>query len=1075
MKEAPDSRSHSPESRGLLGWFAENHVAANILMLLFILGGLLSAFSMRTETFPSIDPNLITVSVAYPGATPYEVADSITNRIEEALIGIDGVKRISSVASEGSGIVNVELEDFANADDAYNDVDTAVNALVDFPPEDAERPIVTKVKVTPNVMSLAIHGNVEEGTLKYWAEAIEDDLRLLPGVALTSLRGIRDYQISVEVPEQSLREHGLSLEDVGNAINRFSIDTPAGTVEANEGDIVLRIQENRYTGAEYEQIVIRSLPDGSVLRLADIGVVIDGFEDVNIVSKFNGERAAFIDISRSETDDTLAVANVVNAYLDEVELPRGLQLSMQKDETVNLRDRISLMLRNAVLGFMLVFLVLMLFLDLKLAFWTSIAIPISFLGGLMFINAMGYSLNMITLFALIIVLGIVVDDAIVIGESIFDGQERASKSSLRKSKYNVLLSSVKDVISPVTIGVLTTIAAFAPLIFSTGTLGQIIRVIPVVVIPILVVSLIEAFFILPSHLSNPVRWSRGIVKNVQQIFSRGLARFVEKIFMPLARFAIQWRYACVAAFLSIAIITVGMMSGGVIRFIFFPQIESDEITITLNMPQGTSFSDTEQAMLSLEEDVLEVRREVEQEYGQDYFQSVSVSIGQTNAQQAGPRPTSGSNGNHLGQIIIQLLPSDFRSVSSSEVESMIRNQMRPIPNAETLQFTSTLVGGEADIEIELAHPDEAILNSAAETLKERLTAIPGAIDIQDSFEYGKTEYIFKLNKEGLAVGLSPAELGRQLRAAFFGLEVERFQRGRSEVLVYVRYPKDERESLSAIADTRIRLPNGAEVPLASVADIEQSIGFSQIQTVNGRRIVSITADADTAVTTPNDIMSALNTGVLKQLQDQYTGLSYSFEGESREQQEDLRSLGQNMLIAIMLIYVLLGAQLRSYTQPFVIMSAIPFGLIGAVWGHFLLGQDLTFISMFGIVALTGFVINASVVLLDYLNKQRLAGMDAEASSLAAIRRRFRPILLTTLTTSLGLLPMLMETSMQARFLIPMVISLAAGIVFATFIILLLVPALIMMMEDCKQLARRLANINPFKDRTTIEPKAAKIT
>ncbi|MDJ0622388.1 MAG: efflux RND transporter permease subunit [Desulfocapsaceae bacterium] len=1029
------------QEKGLVAWFANNHVAANILMLLFLIGGVLSVSAMRTETFPSIDPRLISVSVIYPGATPYEVSDSITSRVEEALLGIEGVKRITSTAAEGSGTIRVELEDFADADDVYNDVDTAVNSLSDFPPEDSERPIVSKVKVTPKVLSLALHGAVSEDLLKYWAEYLKDDLRQISGVADTTLRGIRDYQISVEIPENTLRKYGLSLQDVGNAIANYSIDIPAGTIEASQGEILLRVQEKKSTGEDFEKIVIKNLPDGSTLRLGDIGKVIDGFEDINLISRFNNERAAFIDVSRSDTGDTLSVAEDVKAFLQTVKLPKGLTLSLQSDETVVLGERISLMLRNAVLGFMLVFLILLLFLDLKLAFWTSAAIPISFLGGLMIIHFMGYSLNMISLFALIVVLGIVVDDAIVTGESIFEAQEKGQNDP------NAVVRGVKSVIAPVTVGVTTTMAAFAPLIFSTGTLGQIIGIIPVVVIPILSVSLIEAYFILPAHLSSPGMWSKGFIASLRNAFSRGLVRFSDAVLLPAARFCITWRYATLALFIGAAIVTAGLFQSGLVRFVFFPQIEADEITINVTLPIGTPFVTTESTMLQIEEGIQDVREELG-DGEQPVFKSISVSVGETASAQ-GPGDIGGENnsGSHLGQIIVQLVSSDFRNVSSGEIEGLIREKIKTVPNIDAIEFQSSLVGEEPDIDIELSHPDDETLYQASDELTNTLSLLAGMKEVTDSFEPGKTEYVFELTDEGHAVGLSPADLGNQLRSAFFGNEAQRFQRGRSEVIVYVRYPKLERERLETLSNARIRLPNGSEVPLEQVASIRLQPGYSQIETVNGRRIVGVTGDVDYSITTPNEVMAELENTIIPSLQARYSGLSYSFEGESREQQEDLQSLLRNMMIAMLLIYMLLGAQLRSYIQPLVIMTAIPFGVVGAIWGHFLLGYDLTFISLFGIVALSGVVVNDSVVLIDFFNKQRKSGLKTKESALAAIKRRFRPILLTTMTTSLGLLPILLETSMQARFLIPMVISLATGIIFATVIILLLVPCLILIVDD----------------------------
>lgn len=1050
---------HSPlsEERGLIAWFAQNHVAANILMLFMVIGGILSIASMRTETFPSVDPQLVTVSVAYPGATPYEVADSITERVEEVLAGIEGVKRITSTASEGYGITNVELEDFSDGDDVYNEVETAVNGLVDFPPEDAERPRVTKVKSTPQVLSLALHGKVPEETLKYWAETIEDELCQLPGVALTALRGIRDYEISIEVSEESLRQHGLSLNGISNAISAFSTNIPAGTVESTQGDVLLRVQEKKNTGAEFAEVILRTLPDGSTLTLGDIAKIDDGFEDSNLASKFNGERAAFIDVSRSESEDTLRVAKEVKDYLKGVNLPSGLSLTLQQDETAVLVDRISLMLRNAVLGFALVFLILLLFLDLKLAFWTSVAIPVSFLGGLMIINWFGFSINMISLFALIVVLGIVVDDAIVTGESIFEEQER------HPDDPKAVLRGVKSVIAPVTVGVTTTMAAFAPLIFSTGVLGQIIGIIPVVVIAILFISLVEVYFILPAHLSKPGGWSHGIVADIRDKFTSTLHRFVDKVFLPIAKHCLSWRYLVLAAFIGITILTISLVSSGLVRFVFFPQIEGDEVSISVTMPEGTPFEITERALLQIENEIETVRGELK-----GTFQSISLSMGSQSVEEGPGAGASDNQANRYGQVTIQLVPSDYRSHSSSEIERMIRERIIDIPNVEKLEFQSSPIGGDAAISLELTHADDAILNQAAENLQNQLKSIKGTKEVQDSYEHGKTEYIFTLTKEGLAVGLTPENLGRSLRGAFFGLEAQRFQREASEVIVYVRYPKDKRESLSTLSDTRIRLDDGREVPLSSIATISQQTGYSQISTVNGRRVISVTSDVELSITTPNEVMSKLNSEILPALTAQYPGLHYSYEGQSRDQMDDLASLGRNMLLALLLIYMLLGAQLKSYVQPLVIMCAIPCGIVGAIWGHILLGHDLSFVSMFGVVALTGVVINDSVVLIDYLDKKRRDGLSVFDSALAAIKRRFRPILLTTLTTSLGLLPMLLETSMQARFLIPMVVSLATGLLFATLIILVLVPSLVLIVEDIKSLGLRFLNGNVEKKGVRVE-------
>ncbi len=1045
-------RNELSGATGPIAWFTGNHVAANILMLFFIAGGLFSALNMRTEILPAIDPGLIQVTVPFPGATPDEVADSITQRVEEAIIGLEGVERISSIASEGLGLVNVEIQDFADADQVYNDVETVVNSLTSFPPEDAERPAISRIRVTPEVMTLAVFGDAGETALRFWTDTIEDGLQDLDGVSLTTVRGIRDYEVSIEVAEETLRKHRLSLEEIGDAVGGFSSDIAAGNIGSRQGDFLLRVEERRYVREDFESIPIRTLEDGSTLLLGDVAEVLDQLEDTNVVSLYNGKPAAFIDIERSESQDTLAVAREIRSYLESLSLPAGLRVEVSSDQTTILKDRISLMARNAIVGFVLVFLLLVVFFDLKLAVWTSAAIPISFLGGLMVIHFLGYSINMISLFALIVVLGIVVDDGVVTGESIFAEQEKA------KGDPGAALRGVRAVIAPVTIGVLTTMCAFAPLIFSTGTIGQIIGVVPVVVIPILLVSLLEAYFILPSHLANPTRWSRGILSDLRRRASGLLERFVEKRLLPLSSFCLRWRYATIAAFLAIGILSVGLVQGGIVRFIFFPQVESDTIRIQLAMPVGSPFESTRRTVSEIEAAVEEVRAIVDADR-EDSSSIVSVSATLGSRRQPGTLPGEGGqdSGDHLADLTIQLTPSDFRDYSANEIVALIRERTDEIPGIHELTFQSSLVGAEADIEFELYHARTDLLIAAAAALREELAAIEGTFNVSTSFEEGKAELLYRLKPEGVAAGLTPRDLGRQLRSAYFGLEVDRIQRGPSEVIVYVRYPKEDRERLSSLEETRIRLPRGEEVALSTVAEPIVRSGPTTIESVDGRRIIRLSADADPNTTTPNEIIRRLEATSLPELQQEYPGLRYTFSGETKEQEEDLNSLFSNMMIALLLIYVLLGSQLRSYLQPLIIMAAIPFGFAGAIIGHFLLGYDLTFISLFGVVALAGVVVNDSVVLLDYLNQRLDEGHSLTESARLAVARRFRPILLTTLSTCLGLLPILTETSIQARFLIPMVVSLSMGILFATPIILFLVPCLTLVVDDAKRVSSALWN------------------
>ncbi len=1040
-------KNRSSSDTGFIAWFIGNHVAANLLMIFLVGGGILAIFNMRVELFPSIDPRTITISVPYPGATPNEVEDGITRRLEEVVIGVEGVKQVTTVAQENVGVVTVEVEEFVDTTDVLDDVENAVDQLIDFPPQNAEQTIITMVKPQPAVITLVLHGTVPELTLKRWAERIKDDMLRTGGISLISLNGDRDYEISIEIAEENLRRYNLTLEEVGAIVANWSLDIPAGTVESEAGDILLRVQEKGYSGEEFEDIVIRGLPDGSLLRLKNIGEIIDGFKDDNLITRYNGESAIFIEVSRSESQDSLAVEGAVLDFIKEVRLPEGIRLDILEDQTVILKQRMNLLLRNGLLGYALVFLVLLLFLDLKLAFWTSLGIPISFLGGLLIVYLFGMSFNMITLFALIIVLGIVVDDAIVTGESIFSEQEAGREDA------DAAISGVRSVRAPVTIGVLTTVAAFAPLAFTTGTLGQIMRPIPVFVISILLVSLAEAFTILPVHLSSSSRWSRGIVSRISRNFNAALYLFMDKFFLPLLRRAIKLRYIVLALSFVIFFVIFGLIRGDFIRFIFFPQIEGDQITASLIMPVGTPFEVTEFHAERILEAAEAIRKELQDEAGKDLFQSTSIIIGSLFEEQGpGASQQVGATTSNRAELRIQLIDSPQRSISAQEIELRLEKAVGTIPNADELSYNSSLVSAGEDIMIELAHENGEVLDQAVESLQEIMRSMEGVNEIADTLKAGKLEYVFELTPEGLAAGLQPGDIGRQLRNAFYGYEVQRIQREREELKVMVRYPKWEREQLSAIYDFRVMLPEGVRAPITNIAKISEQRTYAQIMRVDGQRVANVSADVNEQLTTPNEVLNVIMGENIPDLLREFPGLSARIAGASEDRRDDMASLGKNMLIALLIIFVMLGAQLRSYIQPLIIMAVIPFGLVGAVLGHLLLGFDLSFISVFGMVALMGVVVNDSVVLIDYYNRQRREEeLNYVEAVILAVRRRFRPILLTTMTTSLALLPMLLENSLQARFLIPMAVSLAFGLLFASFVLLFLLPILIGIVSDLRRL------------------------
>ncbi|MAQ70563.1 MAG: heavy metal resistance protein CzcA [Alphaproteobacteria bacterium] len=1047
--------ANTVHNRGLVTWFQGNHAAANILMLFFLIAGLASLTQMVRETFPTIDPKIISVTVPYPGATPSDVESGITRRVEEAVIGVQGVKRVESNAQEGIGIITIEIEDFVNGEEVLNDVETEIDSLQDFPPENAEEVNIVRVKPRSSVLTLVVYGDAERVSLREWAETIEDQLIGLPNISLVELAGTRDREISIEISETKLRQYNLNLGQIADIIGQHSIDLPAGTLQTESGDFLIRVQERRYYGSNFRDVVIRSNPDGSLLRLGEIASINDGFEDVELINTYNGKPAIFLDITRSSSQDTIDMEKDITRYVEDIELPENINLAVWKNQTDVLVDRINLLLRNAIMGFALVFIALLLFLDLKLAFWVAFAIPISFLGGLFFASLMGVSINMISLFALIVVLGIVVDDAIVTGESIFTEQDRKDRPA------NPALVGVKGIQAPVTIGVLTTVAAFAPLIFSTGTLGQILRPIPLIVISVLLVSLFEAFFILPAHLSSPKRWSRGYLYKIREAVNRNLERFIEKMVLPVAKVCIAGRYIFLFIVGFICFIAFYWMISGSMKFVFFPQIESDEITVNLEMPEGTPFEITEKYTAQIVDTFTSLNKNKWAEYSDgNIYESIAVSIGLQGANRGGPADSQRSSfSSNLSQVQIELVPSAKRSLTSKEVSRQWRAEIGEIPQAKKIAFESSLVSAGADITIELSHRDGDILDKASEELKQSMSKMTGLSEVSDSLEPGKKEFIFELTPAGLAAGLTPFDVGRQLRDSLRGRVIDRVQRGTSEVEIVVRYPKSDRRSLSAIEEFRLTLPNGEQAPINVMTDIKEAYNASVIKRVNGRQVVSVTADTDNTIITADEAITQIRENQYAQLQNLYPGLTLQLGGQNEDQRNDLATLGKNMLIALLAIFVMLTSQLRSYSKPFIIMLIVPLGIAGAIYGHALMGFNLSFISLFGMVALTGVVINDSVVLVDYYNNLQKDNPDISVydAALQSLQRRFRPILLTTLTTSLGLLPILLETSLQAQFIIPMAVSLAFGLIFASSFLIFFLPALLVVFEDMNRVSQKITS------------------
>ncbi len=1033
---------------GPVAWMARHGVAANLLMFVLLAGGFLIGSRVKQEVFPEFDLDVIQVSVPYPGASPEEVEQGIVLAVEKAVRGLDGVKRVTASAFEGVASVRLELLLGADDNKALQDVKNAVDRITTFPGE-AERPLVSLLSNRREVLTLVISGDLAERHLRELAERVRQSLIKDPSVTVAELGGVRPLEVSIEVPQTNLRAHGLTLDDVAQAVARTSVELPGGGVKTDQGEVLVRVAERRDLGSEFSGIPVVSRPDGTWVRLEDIAVIRDGFAETDQSTFYNGRPAALVTVYRIGSQGPLEVAAAVKAQVAELResLPAGVDISIWQDWSDIYRQRINLLLKNAFFGLVLVLLTLGLFLEPKLAFWVTLGIPISFLGSFLLIPSMGVSINMISLFAFIVTLGIVVDDAIVVGENIFEQRQRGVPFLLAAVK------GTRQIAVPVTFAILTNIVAFAPLFFVPGIMGRLFRVIPAIVISVFLVSLVEALFILPAHLAHaapPRNTGEKIsVVSFQRKFGRLLTRFVEGAYAPLLRFSLRNRYVTVAVGLAVLILTVGYVRGGRIGFTFMPKVDSDLVVAGVELPFGSPVADT----LRVEKRLLEAAREVlERHGGASITRGILTQIGFPTAGLSLAGSQASVSGSHLASVQVFMVPSDEREVSATAFATEWRDAVGPLPEAETLLFKYTAgPTAGAPVNVELSHTEVDVLEQSASELAAAIGEFQGVRDVDDGFSGGKTQMDFTVRPEGRSLGLTAADVGRQVRAAFYGIEAIRQQRSREEIKVMVRLPEEDRRTEHDIARLLLRTVRGGEVPLFEAVDVHRGRAYTEIKRADGRRVLNVTADVVPGRTTAGTVIDTLRSGVLPGLLERHPGLTYSLEGERREQAESLQSLGAGFILAQILIFGLLAIPFRSYIQPLLIMTAIPFGLVGAVIGHVVMGYDLSVISMMGVVALTGVVVNDSLILVDTANRIHRRGRSPSESITAAGVRRFRPILLTSLTTFFGLAPMIFESSLQARFLIPMALSLGFGVLFSTLIVLLLVPSLFLIAEDVRGL------------------------
>ena len=1062
-------------------WFARNGVAANLLMLLLLLGGGAAAFTTVQEVFPEFSLDQVQIQVTYPGGSPEEVEQSIVRRIEDRIEGVEGIDRVLGSATENAGVVTAELRRGTDLSRARTDIKSEVDRITAFP-EEAEEPIVTEVTNRQQALQVALYGDASERSLKELAQRVKDDLTQDPQISFIQIAGVRDYEISVEVSRTDLRKYGLTLGQVSGLVREGSLDLPGGSIETEGEEITVRTEGQNYTKADFEDIVVLTREDGTNVRLGQIAEVEDAFdENADLITRFNGKPAAVLNVFRTGDEQVLAVEETVSTYLaDDLRpsLPAGLSATVWQNNAEDLRSRLNLLIENGILGLLLVVLTLTLFLAPRLAFWTSVGIFLSFSGTFIVMQYLDVSINLLSLFGFILSIGIVVDDAIVVGENVYAEQEK---------KGNPLAAAVRGtqrVGIPVIFAVLTTVAAFTPLLFVGGTIGKFLGDIPTIVIIVLLLSLVEVLFILPYHLSErpdreseggstrgvrPDRESEGgstrgvrpdqeTPSDDQSLFFRTLNRvrrwvaaqlwtFVRGPLTTALRFATRRYGVTICGAVALLLVAFSFVGNGYISFSFFPSVQGKLVTAQVEMPAGTTPEETARMTSRLQATGYDAIEKLEEEAGQPLVENVYVTVGQQPRANSGPNQAGfTATSANLAEVSFEMIDPEERAVTSTQFENRWREMTGTVPGVRSLSFTASVVSVGEPVSVEVSAPTQERLDRSVAAVQDSLQRFAGVFDIKSDQEQGRRELELSLKPSARPLGITLNDLAQQVRGGFFGVESYRLQRGQNEVRVYTRLPDDERDAVEDLGEYRIRTPAGAAVPLETVADVTTGYAPARINRQDGRRVVTVTADVDPSVTTGNEVTQALNAAVLPSIQRAIPGMSYQFGGQQRQQRKAQSSLAIGFFLALFAIYALLAIPFRSYLQPFVIMSTIPFAWIGAIIGHLLLDVSLGLLSIFGIVGLSGVIVNDALVMLDFANEERAKGRSWPEALVRAGQMRFRPILLTSLTTFLGLFPIIIEQSVQAQFLIPMAVSLGVGIIFGTGVLMMIVPALSMLQD-----------------------------
>ena len=1033
----PESRYQN--EKGMIGWMASNPIAANLLLVIVLIAGVVAIKGIRKEVFPSFPTDTFTVTVPYPGSSPEEIEQGILLKIEEELRDIVGIKEIRSEAMEGLGVVTVEMEVGSDIAKALNQAKVRVDGIPAFP-LDAEEPIVEEVISRGFAMRVSIYGDLDEVGLKQLAEQVREDILGLEGISEVRVLGDRDYEISIEVSSEALRRYGLDFDQVVNAIKSRSRDLPGGSMRTENGAIKLRSVSQAYTGEEFAALNLLTTADGTSVKLGEVATVIDGFEDQPVLSTLNGRRAITLIVDRVGNQDVLQITDELRTYIaaKQAGLAEDVHVVGWIDESNILRGRIELMLRNAAQGAILVVLALALFLDLRLALWVIVGVPFAVMATLATIYFLGLpvSINVLSVFAFILVLGILVDDGIVTAESAYAylQQEQQGLTSVLKGVRRVATATI--------FGALTTMIAFGPAMLLTEGFARVMTHIGPVVILCIFFSLIETKLILPAHLRHlrvgrqqSAGW-RGAVERFQARFSTALSNFAAGPYRRLLQFCLRHRYVTLASFLALLIVSMALVPSGLVRFVFFPNVPSDQIYVSLEMPQGASWEKTHEFAQRIEVAAhsMNERYLTEAATTVDVIKELMV-VSETDT---------------TASVEVELVPSEERTVSSVVLAQWLREELGDLEGIRALNIDAVAGPPGAVLELQLSGSNLEDLRLAAQDLKRSLTLMRGVQDISDSFNSGGRELDIRVTAEGEALGLGDVDLARQVRQAFFGAEVQRVQRGRNEVRVYVRLPEADRSQLESLHALWIRLPDGRTVPFSVVGRASETTGLSVINRIDRKRVVTVQADVNKLVVEPGAVSELLKNDVMPELLAKYPGVEYKFGGETEAQQDTSSVLGYALVIVLLMIYGALAIPLKSYLEPLLIMSVIPFGIIGAIVGHLILGKDISVLSLIGIVGLVGVVVNDSLVMVDFINHHIDEGHDWRSAVTEAGPKRFRAVILTSVTTFLGLLPIQMETSIQSEFVKPMAISIAFGVLFATFVTLILVPVIYFVANDLSE-------------------------